>query len=121
MPKYAASPPEGVTLVNIQIGRNDHTRLTRRAAVMAEQTGRAISYAEVVQDMLDRLDRAQEDHGPQAERCHACGRTDCPAAGKPYVDDCPGWQDAEARLARGGYLPTRPLPLPGSREEASGD
>jgi len=42
-------------------------------------------------------------------RCHSCGKTDCPATGKPYVDDCPLWQEAEARAARGEYLTTVPL------------
>ena len=114
MPKSAAKA--SVPPINMLVYREDHARITRHAARMAADTGRTVSYADAVRDMLDRLDLAQEE-----ARCHACGSTDCPAAGKPYVDDCPGWQEAEARLARGGYLPTRPLPLPGSREEASGD
>jgi hypothetical protein len=40
-------------------------------------------------------------------RCHSCGGLDCPAAGKDYVDDCPGWQEAEARNVRGEYLQIR--------------
>jgi hypothetical protein len=36
--------------------------------------------------------------------CAACGGADCPAAGAEYVDDCPHWQEAEARRARGEYL-----------------
>lgn len=43
-----------------------------------------------------------------AGRCHACGAVDCPAAGEPYVDDCALWQEAEARRARGEFLPTTP-------------
>jgi hypothetical protein len=54
--------------------------------------------------------------------CHSCGRADCPAAGKPYVDDCPLWQEAEARAARGEYLTTIPGPvyeITGSDDDAA--
>jgi hypothetical protein len=46
-------------------------------------------------------------------RCHSCGKLDCPASGKDYVDDCPLWQECEARAARGEYLTTRPRSWPG--------
>jgi hypothetical protein len=46
---------------------------------------------------------------PAQPHCHSCGRDDCPASGKPYVDDCPLWQEAEERANRGEYLPTFPL------------
>jgi hypothetical protein len=54
------------------------------------------------------LTRMYADLGP-GDRCRACGATGCPAAGKPYVDDCPRWQEAEARRDRGEYLPTEPV------------
>ena len=54
-------------------------------------------------------------------RCHSCGGLDCPAAGKDYVDDCPLWQEAEARAARGEYLTTTPYDLPGQMHGAQGD
>ena len=39
-------------------------------------------------------------------RCRACGSAGCPAAGAAGVDNCPRWQEAEGRAARGEYLPT---------------
>lgn len=44
-------------------------------------------------------------------RCRACASTTCPGI-KGGVDACPLWQEAEARNARGEYLPTTPTPGP---------
>jgi hypothetical protein len=43
-------------------------------------------------------------------RCRACAATDCPGIAGG-IEVCPGWQEAEARAARGEYLPTVPLRL----------
>jgi hypothetical protein len=42
-------------------------------------------------------------------RCQACAATDCPGI-TGGIEACPGWQEAEARNARGEYLPTYPYP-----------
>jgi hypothetical protein len=42
-------------------------------------------------------------------RCRACASTTCPGIAGG-VDACPEWQAAEARNARGEYLPTTPGP-----------
>jgi hypothetical protein len=41
-------------------------------------------------------------------RCVACASTDCPGI-RDGIDACPLWREAEARNARGEYLPTYPL------------
>ena len=45
-----------------------------------------------------------EAYMSKGPRCYSCGGPGCPAAGKDYVDDCPSWQEAMARNARGEYL-----------------
>jgi len=59
MPKSAAKA--AVPPINMLVYRDDHARITRHAARMAADTGRTVSYAEAVRDMLDRLERAQEE------------------------------------------------------------
>jgi len=61
-------------------------------------------YAEELQAIRGDL-LAEEAEAP---RCHACGSTSCPAAGKDYVDDCPKWQEAERREE---FLPIEPGPV----------
>jgi len=58
MPKSAAKA--AVPPINMLVYRDDHARITRHAARMAEDTGRTVSYAEAVREMIDRIDSAQE-------------------------------------------------------------
>ena len=61
MPKSAARAP--VPPINMLVYREDHARITRHAARMAADTGRTVSYAEAVRDMLDRLEAAESESG----------------------------------------------------------
>ena len=61
MPKSAAKA--AIPPINMLVYRDDHARITRHAAQMAAATGRTVSYADAVRDMLDRLDRAEEASG----------------------------------------------------------
>ena len=41
-------------------------------------------------------------------RCMSCASTNCPGI-KGGIGACPLWREAEARSARGEYLPTYPI------------